>query len=84
MRREDGSWLLDGRMAIDEVERILDAPAIASQGDYTTIAGFVLNRLGHIPQPGESFAWRDWRFEVVDLDRRRIDKVLATRIPAEP
>ena len=84
VRREDGSWLLDGRMAIDEVERILDAPAIASQGDYTTIAGFVLNRLGHIPQPVESFAWRDWRFEVVDLDRRRIDNVLATRIPAEP
>ena len=83
VRREDGSWLLDGRMAIDEVERILEAPAIASEGDYATIAGFVLNRLGHIPQPGESFVWRDWRFEVVDLDRRRIDKVLATRTPME-
>ncbi len=79
VRRDDGSWLLDGRMAIDEVERVLDAPAIAD-GDYATLAGFVLHRLGHIPKPGESFVWRDWRFEVVDLDRRRIDKVLATRI----
>ncbi len=83
VQREDGSWLLDGRMAIDEVERVLDAPTIAD-GDYATLAGFVLHRLGHIPKPGENFVWRDWRFEVVDLDRRRIDKVLASRMPLEP
>jgi putative hemolysin len=45
--------------------------------EYSTLAGFVLSQLGHIPAAGESFQWRDWRFEVVDLDGRRIDKVLA-------
>lgn len=83
VQRQDGSWLLDGRMAIDEVERLLSAYSMAGDGDYATLAGFVLHQLGHIPTPGEHFAWQGWRFEVVDLDRRRIDKVMASPIAAE-
>lgn len=83
VRRDDGSWLLDGRMPVDEVERTLGLHGMAEAGDYETLAGFVLERLGHIPGPGEHFVWRDWRFEVVDLDRRRIDKVLAAQLPPD-
>lgn len=83
VRRDDGSWLLDGRMPVDDVERTLGIHGMAEAGDYETLAGFVLERLGHIPDPGEHFAWRDWRFEVVDLDRRRIDKVLASPVVDE-
>ena len=81
VRREDGSWLLDGAMAIDDVERVLDDLTIKG-GDYATLAGFVLEHMGHIPDPGECFETQGWSFEVLDLDGRRIDKVLASRRPA--
>jgi len=77
-RREDGSWLLDGQLPVFEVERVLGVEGLAvDDAEYTTLAGFVLSQLGHIPPVGETFQWRNWRFEVVDLDGRRIDKVLA-------
>jgi putative hemolysin len=77
-QREDGSWLLDAQMPVFEVERVLGVWGLAvDDAEYTTLAGFVLSQLGHIPAAGESFQWKDWRFEVVDLDGRRIDKVLA-------
>ncbi len=76
--RADGSWLLDGQMPVYEVERTLAVRGLsAREHEYTTLAGFVLTQLGHIPVPGETFDWDKWRFEVVDLDGRRIDKVLA-------
>lgn len=76
--RADGSWLLDGQMPVYEVERTLEVRGLsAREHEYTTLAGFVLSQLGHIPVPGETFDWDKWRFEVVDLDGRRIDKVLA-------
>ncbi len=77
-QREDGSWLLDGQMPVHDVERTLDVRGLSAyEHEYTTLAGFVLYQLGHIPVPGECFDWRNWRFEVVDLDGRRIDKVMA-------
>ncbi len=77
-QREDGSWLIDAQMPVFEVERVLDLEGLAADdADYTTLAGFVLFQLGHIPTVGETFQWKNWRFEVVDLDGRRIDKVLA-------
>jgi putative hemolysin len=80
-QRDDGSWLLDGQMPVFEVERLLDLEGLAADdADYTTLAGFVLFQLGHIPAVGETFRWKDWRFEVVDLDGRRIDKVLAQQM----
>jgi putative hemolysin len=78
--RDDSSWLVDGSMSIDDVERLLGAGSMRSGDDYTTLAGFVLAQLGHLPVTGENFRWRGHRFEVVDLDGRRIDKLLARRI----
>ncbi|MEO3434328.1 hemolysin family protein [Inquilinus sp. CAU 1745] len=74
--REDGSWLVDGRLAIDAVERLLGRRGMSDDDDYTTLAGFVLWQLGHVPKAGEHFTWEGLRFEVVDMDARRIDKVL--------
>jgi len=79
VKRPDGSWLLDGQMPVHEVERALQVRGLSAfEHEFTTLAGFVLFQLGHIPVPGETFDWRNWRFEVVDLDGRRIDKVMAT------
>jgi putative hemolysin len=83
-QREDGSWLLDAQMPVYEVEHILGVNGLAvDDAEYTTLAGFVLSQLGHIPETGEHFHWKNWRFEVVDLDGRRIDKVLATEDAGE-
>lgn len=77
--RDDRSWLMDGRMPIDDVERLLAGGSMRSGDDYTTLAGFVLAQLGHLPATGESFRWQGLRFEVVDMDGRRIDKLLVQR-----
>jgi putative hemolysin len=78
--RDDESWLVDGRMPIDDVERLLERGSMRSGDDYSTLAGFVLAQLGHLPKTGESFRWRGMRFEVVDMDGRRIDKLLIQRL----
>jgi putative hemolysin len=78
VQRDPNSWLIDGRMSIDDVERRLGRDGLARGDDYTTLAGFVLAELGHLPKVGERFAWRDLDFEVVDMDGRRIDQVLVT------
>jgi putative hemolysin len=78
--RDDRSWLIDGRMPIDDVERTLAVGNMRSGDDYTTLAGFVLAQLGHLPTTGESFRWRGLRFEIVDMDARRIDKLLVHRL----
>jgi putative hemolysin len=81
VRREDGSWLLAGSMAADEMAERLGI-VIPQDRNYHTAAGFVLDRMGHLPTVGETFDDRGWRFEIVDLDGRRIDKILARRAPA--
>lgn len=80
VRREDGSWLLSGAMPVDEMAEQLGLPLPDSR-DYQTVAGFVLARLRHLPATGESVEALGWRFEVVDLDGRRIDKILAQPAP---
>jgi len=82
VERDDASWLVDGGMAIDDVERLLGAGNMRSGDDYTTLAGFVLAQLGHLPTTGESFRWRGLHFEIVDLDGRRIDKLMINRLAA--
>jgi putative hemolysin len=77
--RDDGSWLLAGSMPVDEMADEIGIP-LPRQRSYTTVAGFVLAHLQHIPKTGERIDASGWRFEVVDLDGRRIDKVLANRI----
>lgn len=76
IRREDGSWLVEGWMPVDEFEDTVGVRGLRDAGDFHTLAGLVLHRLGHVPQAGEWFEWNGVRFEVVDMDGRRIDKVL--------
>jgi putative hemolysin len=82
VRREDGSWLLDGGMSFDRFRELLDTevrfPEEAS-GTYHTLAGFVMTFLGHIPQMSDHFEWEGYRFEVVDMDRNRIDRLLVRK-----
>jgi putative hemolysin len=77
--RKDGSWLISGSMPVDEMAERLSIP-VPQERAYHTTAGFILNRFGHLPDVGESVDVLGWRFEVVDLDGRRIDKILARRI----
>jgi putative hemolysin len=79
--RDDGSWLLSGGMPADEMAEQLGFQ-LPTKRDYQTVAGFVLAELRRLPAVGEAMETNGWRFEVVDLDGRRIDKVLASRIPA--
>jgi putative hemolysin len=76
VRRGDGSLLMDGMLAIDEVKLALDLDRLPEEESYHTLAGFILAQLGRIPAEGEAVAWGGWRFEIVDMDGRRIDKVL--------
>lgn len=79
--REDGSWLLDGTMPVAELKARLDIDELPQEdrGRYNTVAGLLLSVSGHLPGVGERIECGDWTFEVVDLDGRRIDKVLAMR-----
>ena len=79
VQREDGSWLIAGSMPVDEMADRLDI-AIPQERSYHTAAGFVLDWLGHLPQIAESFDTQGWRFEIVDIDGHRVDKILATRL----
>lgn len=83
IQREDGSWLVDGMLPVDEVEATVGVPGLKGEGTYHTLAGFVLERIGHVPTASEHFVWRGHRFEVVDMDGRRIDKVLIQRLPSD-
>ena len=80
VQREDGSWLLSGWMLVDEMSERLGL-LLPARRSYQTVAGFVLAQLHHIPAVGEYVDAGGWRFEVVDLDGRRIDKILVTRLP---
>ncbi len=81
-RRQDGSWLVDGRIRTTDLERAISMRAL-SDPEYSTVAGLVLHRMGRLPQIGESVEYGGCRFEVVDVDGRRIDKVLVTILPSE-
>ena len=83
--RPDGSWLVDGATTIDDVvsELGLDELPEGEAGAYHTLGGFVMARLGRIPRTADAFEWSGMRFEVVDMDGRRIDKVLVIRLPKE-
>ncbi|HXE22805.1 MAG TPA: hemolysin family protein [Rhodoferax sp.] len=82
--REDGSWLLDGLMPVSELKIRLDIRELPEEdrGRYNTVAGLLMSVSGRLPLTGERIECAGWIFEVVDLDGKRIDKVLATEIPA--
>ncbi|MBN2499747.1 MAG: HlyC/CorC family transporter [Anaerolineales bacterium] len=82
VRRPDGSWLVDGLYAFDELQErfdIADVPEIEERY-YRTLGGFVMACLGRVPTAGDHFTWGDLRFEIVDMDGRRVDKILLTTL----
>jgi putative hemolysin len=80
VQRSDGSWLISGSMSVDEFGELLGI-RLPEKRAYQTVGGFVLERLKHLPSLGESFSAKGWKFEVIDLDGRRIDKILAAKQP---
>ena len=79
-RRDDGSWLVDGLVDIDELKKQLQIRRLPGEekDEYQTLAGFILSQLGRIPVEGEKFECEGLRFEIIDMDKHRIDKVLIT------
>lgn len=78
VQREDGSWLLDGMLPVDEFFELFDIDELRGEhrGSYQTLGGFVMTHLGRIPAAAEHFEWEGMRFEVMDMDGNRVDKVL--------
>ena len=79
VERHDGSILVDGSMPSDELKAKLDLPDLPQEGSYHTVGGLMLALLRRVPREGDRIAWSGWRFEVIDMDGRRVDKVLAVR-----
>jgi putative hemolysin len=84
VRRDDGSWLVDGLASIEEVKERLRLKDLPEEGEYQTLAGFVFLEMQRVPAVGESFIWGELRFEVMDMDGRRIDKVLIAPAQGAP
>lgn len=82
VRRADGSWLMDGLIPVPELKDRLELKALPEEdrGRYNTLAGLVMLLLGRLPKTADVVEWEAWRFEVVDLDGKRVDKVLVSRI----
>jgi len=78
VQRSDGSWLLDGRMHLDEFRELFEL-SIIPEGDFHTLAGLVVTELGHIPRTAESFDRWGLHFEIVDMDGNRVDRILVAR-----
>ena len=84
VRRDDGSWLMDGMLGIHEAEKLLERKDMRGDEDFETLAGFVLARLARIPQIGDHFEWDGLNFEIVDMDGRRIDRILVSSAAPAP
>jgi putative hemolysin len=87
VRREDGSWLVDGSVGLERIEQVLEIDTLASDEErgFHTVGGFAMHRLGRIPEVADHFEAAGFRFEVVDMDRNRVDKLLVSRLPtAQP
>jgi putative hemolysin len=80
-QRQDGSWLLDGMLEVDEFKELFEFTVLPHEDEYETLSGFVMTLLGRVPQAADNFDWNGFRFEVMDMDGRRVDKVLVTTLP---
>lgn len=85
VQRSDGSWLVDGTMPVDDFIESLQLEGMPKEEDgiYQTMGGFVMTHLEKVPSTGDHFEWGDYRFEVVDMDERRVDKLLVTPLKKE-
>ena len=84
VRRDDGSWLVDGHTPMADVQRVLALEALPSPDQYDTLAGFLMLMLRRVPRRTDSVDWSGHRFEVMDVDNYRIDQVLVTRTDSKP
>ena len=82
-QRQDGSWLLDGMLPVDDFKEIFNLRDLPEEENYETLGGFIMFSLGRIPQSTDRFEWNGLRFEVMDMDARRVDKVLVTTLPGK-
>lgn len=82
VRRDDGSFLADGSTPVPDLQRALGIDDWPQPGQYDTLAGFLMVMLRRIPRRTDQVVWEGWRFEVVDVDRHRVDQVMVTRVPA--
>ncbi|MEA4813262.1 MAG: hemolysin family protein [Anaerolineaceae bacterium] len=80
VQRADGSWLFDGLLPIDELKEKLDIDELPDEAKagFQTLSGFVMNQLGAIPKVGQTFVWSHYHFEVMDMDGRRVDRVMVS------
>jgi putative hemolysin len=83
-QRQDGSWLLDGMLPIDELKEIFNIRHLPDEEEYETLGGFVMLHLGRVPQAADHFEWSGLSFEVMDMDGKRVDKVLVMLKPSKP
>ncbi len=85
-RRADGSWLLDGSITLDDLRDTLKLSETPREegADYNTLGGFLMSHLGRIPNVTDTVEWNGWRFEIVDMDGHRVDKVLVQEPPPAP
>lgn len=86
VRRADGSYLLDGALKIEDLRELLELPTLPGEdeNEYQTLAGMLISVLGRIPRVAETYDWGGWRFEVVDLDGARVDRILVQKLSVEP
>jgi putative hemolysin len=85
VQREDGSWLLDGMLPIDEFKDIFELDKLPSEdtGNYQALSGLIMMHLGRVPATADTFDLNGLRYEILDMDGHRIDKVLVHRVPVD-
>ena len=83
-QRQDGSWLLDGMLSVEDFKEIFNIRHLPDEQEYETLGGFVMLHLGRIPNPADRFEWNNLTFEVMDMDNKRVDKVQVTNNLVKP
>jgi putative hemolysin len=81
-QRSDGSWLIDGKLQVDDLKEVLKIAKLPDEesGSYQTLGGLVMMQVGRVPVTGDVFETEGHRFEVVDMDGKRVDKVLVSKV----
>ena len=83
-QRQDGSWLLDGMLQVEDFKEIFNLRHLPDEDEYETLGGFVMLHLGRVPQTADRFDWNGLTFEVMDMDGKRVDKVMVMLKPLQP